>query len=256
MVLNGGEMRKPKTRKRPSKLRLYLLLLAVVAVVFVFKDDILFFAEKAYRSLLPKDSTEWADASGKWGIDISHHQRHVDWQKLVDENKPDFIFLKSTEGSSHVDTKFHEYYRRSRKEGIPTGAYHFFSYRTDGFSQAQNYIRQTQLEAGDLYPVLDVEYRKKMKPKAWIVKEMKAFCREIRREYGVDPIIYCACNFYREYLKDDFSHYKLWICDYRREPVCGWVIWQYTETGPVKGIGKIDNNRLHKNVRINEIMLK
>lgn len=246
----------PKPRKRSNK-QLLLPLILLLALVFVFREDVLFFAGKIYRSIRNEDTEIQANRSGKyWGIDISHHQRHVDWQKLVDENKPDFIYLKSTEGSSHVDTRFHEYYRKSRKEGIPTGAYHFFSYRTDGVSQAQNYIRQTRLEAGDLYPVLDVEYRKKMKPKAWIVKEMKAFCREIRKEYGVDPIIYCACNFYREYLKDDFSHYKLWICDYRNEPACGWVIWQYTETGPVKGIGKVDNNRLNRRYRLSEIILQ
>jgi len=28
-----------------------------------------------------------------WGIDISHHQSNIDWNKLVKHNKPEFVFL-------------------------------------------------------------------------------------------------------------------------------------------------------------------
>lgn len=129
-------MPKPRKPKFPGK-RLLIPVLLTLLLVFVFREDVLFFAGKIYRSIRNEDTEIQANKSGKYrGIDISHHQRHVDWQKLVAENKPDFIYLKSTEGASHVDSKFHEYYRKSRREGIPTGAYHFFSYRTDGLSQA------------------------------------------------------------------------------------------------------------------------
>ena len=33
------------------------------------------------------------------------------------------------------------------------------------------------------------------------VREAKAFCDEIRRYYGADPIIYCSTHFYETYLK-------------------------------------------------------
>lgn len=38
-----------------------------------------------------------------------------------------------------------------------------------------------------------------------MVREAKAFCNEIKRYYGTNPIIYCSTNFYETYLHGDFK---------------------------------------------------
>ena len=91
------------------------------------------FQEKQYSDYEPANHDVW-------GIDISHHQKNVDWNEMS-KRKPDFIFLKATEGSTHVDTKYKSYKKSADKFDIPTGAYHFFSYQSDGESQANHFIK-------------------------------------------------------------------------------------------------------------------
>ena len=40
-----------------------------------------------------------------WGLDVSHHQSTIDWNKLS-ENEPHFVFLKATEGATNRDIKY------------------------------------------------------------------------------------------------------------------------------------------------------
>jgi lysozyme len=190
-----------------------------------------------------------------WGIDISHHQSSINWDILIEKNKPDFIILKATEGSTHIDSKYPAYLKKLHELGIPVGAYHFFSYQSNGKLQAENFIKNSKLTDGDIYPVLDVEFRKNMKDKTWIIHEIKSFCKVIKDKYGVYPIIYCECDYYNKYLKNNFSNFNYWISDLYREPRCEYVIWQYTDKGLVHGIGKIDNNRMHKDKNITDFLL-
>ena len=211
---------------------------------------------KAYGSVVKNERVvPTNDMPFVWGIDISHHQHNVDWNLLAQKNKPQFIYLKTTEGATFQDNKYLEYQSKARELDIPVGAYHFFSYKTKGKSQAKNFIKASNLQKGDLYPVLDLEFRKGMKDKAWIVKQAKSFCETIYKEYGVYPIIYCEYDYYKKYLQDDFSDYKYWICDFHREPSFNYTIWQYTDNEYVQGIGKIDNNRINKNKNISNIIL-
>lgn len=44
-------------------------------------------------------------APGAEGIDLSHHNGVVDWPRLSTAGLS-FVYLKATEGESHVDTRF------------------------------------------------------------------------------------------------------------------------------------------------------
>src|SRR5690554_8109853 len=57
-----------------------------------------------------------------WGIDVSHHQREIKWNE-IENNKPYFVFLKATEGTTHIDTKHKEYKEKFSYLSIPTGSY-------------------------------------------------------------------------------------------------------------------------------------
>jgi GH25 family lysozyme M1 (1,4-beta-N-acetylmuramidase) len=72
--------------KRLFKLLGLVILMIVVALAF------LFYQQGFYKKVVAtKDKKEFV-----WGIDISHHQKNVDFDKLVNENKPAFVILKST----------------------------------------------------------------------------------------------------------------------------------------------------------------
>lgn len=181
-----------------------------------------------------------------WGLDLSRHQKSVDWDKVVESGCPDFVFLKATEGTLIQDPIYARRAKALDKKGILRGAYHFFGHRTSGKEQAQNFIKTADLKPGNLIPVLDIEKHRFMKDSKKMVREAKAFCREIKRHYGVRPIIYCSTLFYEHYLKKDFkpSSYVLWIADYRGNPDhLPWHFWQHTEAHTMAGTaGKVDRN--------------
>ena len=178
-----------------------------------------------------------------WGIDISHYQVIVDWQKLQ-QQEPGFIFLKATEGSTIQDPKYAEYYKKFREMKIPVGSYHFFTYMTSGKEQAKNFLSVAQYQHGDLPLVLDAEFAKKMPDKETIQKHLLDFMTTIHDKTGNYPILYCAYKYYLLYLKGSLSpECKLWIVDYKSNPNCDWIFWQTTEKYKVGGIkGYVDFN--------------
>jgi lysozyme len=220
----------------------------MIVVAFAF----LFYQQGFYKKVVAtKDKKEFV-----WGIDLSHHQRNVDFDKLITENKPAFVFLKATEGKSHIDVAYADRLNKFRELGIPVGGYHFFNYNVSGKEQADHYIRTADLQKGDLFPVLDVEMKhSSSQNKQWIVKEIKSFCEVVKDKYGVEPIIYCEYDYYRKYLKDDFSDHQYWISDFFRAPRCKYVMWQY-DILHVEGVGSIDNNRLAEGVRLEDLIFQ
>jgi lysozyme len=189
-----------------------------------------------------------------WGIDISHHQVKIDWDILVKENKPSFAYLKATEGSTFNDPQFVARYKKMKSLRIPTGAYHFFTYQSNGKSQAANFINILKLSKGDLLPALDLEFRNsKLKSTAWIKNEIKSFCTEIKSKYGIYPVIYCENDYKIKYLSDSFfNDFKYWISDFYREPKSDYDLWQYSDKGSVNGIGNVDVNRLRKGLKLSD----
>lgn len=178
-----------------------------------------------------------------WGIDISHYQKIEDWNKIV-EHEPGFIFVKATEGSTHQDPKYPEYYQEIRKHKIPVGSYHFFTYLSSGKEQAKNFLSVVQFKKGDLPLVLDIEFAKKMPEKPLIEKEVLSFINTIYDKTQCYPIVYCDYKYHSRYLKDCLpDKCKLWIVDYRSKPDCNWTFWQITEKYTVAGIkGYVDFN--------------
>ncbi|MDD3108462.1 MAG: glycoside hydrolase family 25 protein [Alistipes sp.] len=180
-----------------------------------------------------------------WGVDVSRHQQNVDWEQVVDAEMPYFVFIKATEGTLIIDPTYAQHRKELEQSGITWGAYHFFGHRTSGKEQAQNFIKTAKLRKGNLLPVLDIEMHRFMTDPEKMVREAKAFCREIHRYYGANPIIYCSSNFYETYLRKAFKSrdYTLWIADYRRCPTVDWQLWQHTDSYSMEGIRKkVDRN--------------
>lgn len=178
-----------------------------------------------------------------WGIDISHYQEIYDWDKIK-EQKPEFVFIKTSEGSTIKDDKYLTFYEKFRELKIPVGSYHFFTYTSNGKSQALNFLSVARYRRGDLPLVLDAEYAKKMPDSRIVTRELTAFLTTVKKETGCNPIIYCPYSYYLKYIKNIITtKSKLWIVDYKEEPDCNWTFWQTTEKYKMPGIkGFVDFN--------------
>lgn len=94
---------------------------------------------------------------GKRGGCIPVSRGHIDWNILA-SNDICFAFIKATEGSTHVDPCFQYNYEESRKTSLRIGVYHFFSYDSEGQTQADNYIAVVEKTDDMLPPVIDLEF--------------------------------------------------------------------------------------------------
>jgi len=180
------------------------------------------------------------------GLDISHHQRSVDW-KEVKAQKIAFTFIKATEGITHQDRFFVKHWKQAKKHDVLRGAYHFFLPSRDAEKQANNFLRQVKLEAGDLPPVLDVEVTNHRSDE--VIREgVRIWLETVEAEYDLKPIIYTNYAFYEKHLAGHFDDYPLWVAHYndRKWHELGnrdWVFWQHTDKGKLKGIpGNLDLN--------------
>lgn len=184
------------------------------------------------------------------GIDISHYQERINWNQLrnakIDGMPLSFMFIKATEGVSIIDENFNENFYQARQNYITRGAYHFFTPDADARQQAQFFLKQVHLEAGDLPPVLDVEKAGRL-DKAQLQRAVKTWLSVVEQHYGVKPIIYTGYKFKLQYLSDSyFDAYPYWIAHYyvgELEYKGEWSFWQYTDVGHVEGInGYVDCN--------------
>lgn len=182
------------------------------------------------------------------GLDISHHQGHIDWEKLslaaYKDYPINFVFMKATEGSDFVDNAFRQNFATARDCGLIRGAYHFYLPEVDAVLQAENFIRQVRLEPGDLPPVLDVEVAGK-EGSAALQQGVRTWLLRVEQHYGVKPIIYASYKFKLKHLNTPFfDAYPYWIAHYyvnKLEYKGAWKFWQHTDMGRIEGVdGEVD----------------
>lgn len=176
------------------------------------------------------------------GVDVSHYQGTIDWTKLAEQDI-DFAFIKATEGSGHIDECFYDNWKEAEKTGICIGAYHFFSFDSDGEKQAQLYIDTVGSLNGKMAPVIDVEFygSKESNPptKDEVVKQLGRMLEILEEHYQAKPIIYTTYRVYNSYIKDEFEENPLWIRNVYYQPLFAigskWTFWQYTDTAVLEG---------------------
>ena len=176
------------------------------------------------------------------GVDLSEYQADVDMPGLKEQGI-EFVYMKATEGSGHVDSRFAQNWENARECGLPAGAYHFFSFDSAGEMQAQNYINTVGALEGKLIPAVDVEYygNKKDNPpdKEDVVRELSAFIQALEKEYHVRPMIYCTHAVYKKYIKGAFDEYPRWVRSIYYPAIfeagSSWIVWQYCDTAQLEG---------------------
>lgn len=186
------------------------------------------------------------------GIDISHHQGRIDWDRLqangmIGKWPVRFVMVKATEGASNTDKRFKGNFYNAREHGFVRGAYHFWSVYSTGRAQANYYIKNVILERGDLPPVLDVEHKAKDQSVEEFQESVLTWLRLVEKHYKVKPIIYTYYKFKTTYLNDPvFDDYPYWIAHYYVDKIeykGKWKFWQHTDCGRLPGIkGYVDFN--------------
>ena len=176
------------------------------------------------------------------GVDVSHHQKEIQWDTIAVQKSLDFAFVKATEGADFNDSLFCHNWEALRRLGIRRGAYHFFRSYGCGDEQARHFLSSVEMHPGDLAPVLDIETTDGMPPEI-MIQEARIWLSMVEQALRVKPIIYTNQHFYEKYLTGLFDQYPLWIARYsddRPELPKGrmWDFWQYSNEGCVDGISK------------------
>lgn len=133
--------------------------------LFSPKDDVVFGIWKD-GELPPVEGQKYVWGDDIYGIDVSNHQKNIDWERLefyadsagkVTGNLKTspflqpvlFAFVKSTEGADWVAHTYERNFEEAKRCGIVRGAYHFLRL-SDIDGQIKNFIDHTELEPGDL----------------------------------------------------------------------------------------------------------
>lgn len=201
-----------------------------------------------------------------YGIDISRYQHEkgkkrfsINWKNLritslgrlskktihgTVDYPVRFIFIKATEGVTVKNKYFLSDYANARKYGYKTGAYHFFSVKTPGNSQAVNFLRNSRYSKGDLPPVLDLEPTDAQIRQAGgvqaLFRNVRTWLNAVEKQRGIRPILYISQRFVNKYLPqapDLQKNYDVWIARYGEyRPDVNLVYWQLSPDGRVSGI--------------------
>ena len=178
------------------------------------------------------------------GVDVSSYQVEIDWPALAGQGQEPLLFayLKATEGSTYVDSRFSYNWEQARKTHLKVGAYHFFSFDSDAHAQAEHIIATVPAEPDALPPAVDVEFYGDYFQHPPAAEQVQASLHEmlnaLRAHYGKTPVLYATQQAYRLYLSRGFEEYPLWIRSVLGEPAISereWQIWQYTDRQRLPG---------------------
>ena len=245
--------------------KLFGILLGLFAVILIAVWLTVFILAKQKKIFINKWFVN--EKSSTIGVDVSSYQADIDMNKLKEQNI-EFIYIKATEGSKLRDNCFADNWKNAKNAGLLSGAYHFFSYDSEGKTQAENFINTVGADMKErLIPAVDVEYYgdKEENPteKEDVIRELKIYLEMIEKEYGVKPLIYTRSDVYEKYLKGEFDEYKKWMSglymplswSYQDD----WYIWQYLNRGELEGYSGgekyIDLNVLNKDKELSDLIV-
>jgi lysozyme len=179
------------------------------------------------------------------GIDVSHHQKEIDWPKVARDDVA-FAFIKATEGGDHRDTRFAGNWQEARAAGLKVGAYHFFTFCRSGADQARNFLNMLGPGKGDLPAALDLEFGGNcgaVPAPAAMRAELDDFLAPVERHTGKPVVLYVTPESWDAY-KDHLPQRPLWVRSlFWRPRQADWSVWQYHNAGSVDGIsGRVDLN--------------
>lgn len=176
------------------------------------------------------------------GCDLSHWNANVNMAKVAKAGVKFMIAKCSdanmTTGVEYFDDKFLQNIINAKREGILTGAYHFFQPKFSASSQARAYFNQCSKVKPDLPPVIDLE-TSGGQSNAVVKANVLAFAQKTKELWGEYPIIYSRDGLIKQfglmdYIKDPNLY---WKAMYSNKPT-GYPskFWQFSEKFRIPGI--------------------
>lgn len=221
-----------KNQHRSKIIRWFLgsVILILSVVVAIWLNNFSWIPPKPPLITSPApDIIRHSQSTPAWGIDISHHQKKINWNHFQDPHVPNFVFLKATEGDHFIDNRFNEYSSQLRALKIPYSGYHFFRYNVNGEEQARFFLSLIRPRKGQLIPVVDIEDQIYSATQEVAQINFDLFMETMRSAIGVYPIVYCDEKHYHRYIEEKYKKKViLWIAQYTREPNIDYDIWQKT----------------------------
>jgi lysozyme len=215
-------------------------LLGITLVLFAATLTIAYLLHKRHIWFVYPDKNIYSVS----GLDVSHHQGKIDWEKV--DRKYQFVFIKATEANTFRDKNFHENAKNVKATQRILGAYHFFHFNYGGLEQANNFINA----AGDLIdlpPAVDFEFTGNPKDyeKQNLLNELRICVETLEKHYGHKAIIYVTKDSYKHIVKDNFDNsiwYRSIILPVNKK-IKNVIFWQYHNSAIIDGIGtKVDLN--------------
>lgn len=175
------------------------------------------------------------------GVDVSSYQGDIDWDVLAGQDL-DFAYIKATEGSSTVDSRFEANWTAARETDLLVGAYHFMSFETPGGRQAQHVIDTVPAD-GTLPVAVDVEfygdYFAHPPTRAEVDAILAPLLERLEDHYGVPPVIYATPEAYGRYISGSYADNPIWIRSVVLPPMLDdgrdWALWQYSHRDRLSG---------------------
>ncbi len=193
------------------------------------------------------------------GIDVSHHQGVIDWDKVAADGIK-FAFVRvagrgyGSAGTLFEDALYKTNIKEAREAGLDVGVYIYSQAITQKEARDEAAYILKRIEGYDinLPVVFDYEYyaggrlsNAKLTDKQR-TDICRAFCEAVKFA-GYEPMIYAN----KSMLKDDLDaaaleqDYQIWLAHYTTttDYQGAYTYWQYTEEGKVDGIGGyVDRN--------------
>ena len=205
------------------KQTLFFFLLFFCLVVVLIKTQI----KTTSRVRGHQDPWQMASDFDVRGLDLSHHNGKILYEGL---DTLDFVFLKATEGTTHIDRDFETHYAGFQKKGIALGVYHFFRFDTDGKEQANHFLNRIKGHTFQVPLIVDVEHENNPKVRREkVIQRLNEFMQTIKKKTGQKPIIYTNGDGYSDFVKKEFDDHTLWLSSTNawRPAMMDCTFWQF-----------------------------
>lgn len=215
---------------------------AIVSVLAVIAGAVALLARRVQTPALP----ECDIGPTTKGIDVSYYQGDISWPRVARAGVK-FAYVRVADGVDIIDTKFVANWRGARDANIRRGAYQYFRANLSPTDQADVVIRMLRTHgAGELPPVIDVEETMGL-PLATVAANARLWIDRVRKELGVEPIVYTNPGMWGVRGAPELASQELWLAHYTQTcpvippPWRRWKLWQYSDNGRVDGIsGPVD----------------
>ncbi|MDO4190651.1 MAG: GH25 family lysozyme, partial [Bacteroidales bacterium] len=192
------------------------------------------------------------------GIDVSSHQKEIDWDKVAQDSSIQFVYVKVTEGTTYQDRLGQKNIKKARELGLNVGAYHYLSTKSQAKTQFENFKKHTPKET-NLIPMLDIEEQGNFSNKE-LIRLAKEVADLMEEEYGVKPIIYTTLGKFNSILYPTFKDYTIYLGYYSETPPKfkdrrQHYLWQFADTNHIDGIKKPVDQTRFVNLTIDDILL-